>query len=351
MKAQKIRRIAAWILGILTGVWVLSLLFPILLPFLIGLGLALCVQKPIGFVVSRLRLPRWAASFVCVLGLLALLAGAAALICRTVCRELSSFLRELPALLSALAEPLSELETKLYSLADRLPDGIGTGLHAGIKSFFASGALLGSKLYETLFTFASGFLGRLPDLLLFVITTVLSAFMFSCELPKLSGWVRKKLPPGWAEKADVFRQRLKTTMGGWLIAQAKLMGVTFLIVTLGLMLLGVRYPLLFALLITVIDALPVFGTGTILIPWSLVSFLRGDSRCGVGFLVLYAAAALTRQTLEPRLVGRQIGLEPVVTLVALYAGYKTVGVLGMVLFPVCAILLKQFYDHAGLQKG
>lgn len=351
MKAQKIRRIAAWILGILTGVWVLSLLFPILLPFLIGLGLALCVQKPIGFVVSRLRLPRWAASFVCVLGLLALLAGAAALLCRTVCRELSSFLRELPALLSALAEPLSELETKLYSLADRLPDGIGTGLHAGLKSFFASGALLGSKLYEALFTFASGFLGRLPDLLLFVITTVLSAFMLSCELPKLSEWVRKKLPNGWAEKAELLGQRLRSTMGGWLIAQAKLMGVTFLIVTLGLMLLGVRYPLLFALLITVIDALPVFGTGTILIPWSLVSFLRGDNRCGIGFLVLYAAAALTRQTLEPRLVGRQIGLEPVVTLVALYAGYKTVGVLGMVLFPVCAILLKQFYDHAGLQKG
>ena len=351
MKAQKIRRIAVWILGILFGIWVLTLLFPILLPFIIGLGLALCVQKPITFTSERMGLPRWAGSFVCVLGLLAAIIGALALACRTVCTELSGFLRELPALLSALAPTLSELETKLYALADRLPDGIGTGLHAGLKSFFESGAGIGGKLYEALFTFASGFLGRLPDLLLFLITTVLSAFMLSCELPKLRDRLERKLPPVWTEKAKAALLRLRKTLGGWLIAQAKLMGITFLILTLGLMLLNVRYPLLFALLITAIDALPVFGTGTILIPWSLVTFLRGNTRCGVGFLVLYAVAALTRQTLEPRLVGRQIGLNPVVTLVALYAGYKVIGVLGMIVFPVCAILLKQFYDHAGLQKN
>lgn len=90
-------------------------------------------------------------------------------------------------------------------------------------------------------------------------------------------------------------------------AQGKLMGVTFLILTAGFLLLGVDYALLLALLTTVIDALPVFGTGTVLLPWSLLEFVRGNARRGVGFLLLYAAAALTRQALEPRLLGGQIG--------------------------------------------
>lgn len=92
------------------------------------------------------------------------------------------------------------------------------------------------------------------------------------------------------------------------------MGVTFLILTAGFFFLRVEYALLFALLITIIDALPVFGTGTVLIPWSMAQFLRGDTRCGVGLLLLYAVAALTRQALEPRLLGGSLGLPPVVTL-------------------------------------
>ena len=89
----------------------------------------------------------------------------------------------------------------------------------------------------------------------------------------------------------------------------------------------------------------------LLIPWSLLEFLHGNTTSGIGFLILYAVAALTRQTLEPRLVGQQIGLPPVVTLFALYAGYKTIGVPGMILFPISAVLLKQLWDHSGLQKS
>ena len=108
-------------------------------------------------------------------------------------------------------------------------------------------------------------------------------------------------------------------------------------------------PLLAALVITVVDALPVFGTGTILIPWALVLFLRGQTKTGVGLVVLYGAAALSRQALEPRLVGKQVGLNPVLTLLALYTGYRLLGVGGMIVFPITAMLLKQIWDHSGLQ--
>ena len=98
-----------------------------------------------------------------------------------------------------------------------------------------------------------------------------------------------------------------------------------------------------------IDALPVFGTGTILIPWALALFLQGETKTGIGLVILYGAAALSRQALEPRLVGKQVGLNPVLTLLALYTGYRLLGVGGMIVFPIAAMLFKQLWDHSGLQ--
>ena len=97
--------------------------------------------------------------------------------------------------------------------------------------------------------------------------------------------------------------------------------------------LGVDYPLLFGLIVALVDALPVFGTGTILIPWSLTQFLQNDLRRGIGLLVLYGVAALSRQALEPRLVGKQVGLHPLLTLLALYTGFRAAGVAGMIPLP------------------
>ena len=192
-------------------------------------------------------------------------------------------------------------------------------------------------------------IGRLPDAVLFTVTAVLSSFMLSGELPAIRTWLQKLARPEWLENLQRLGGHVRTTLGGWLRAQLKLMGITFLILNVGLLVLRVRYPLLAALVITVVDALPVFGTGTILIPWALVLFLRGQTKTGVGLVVLYGAAALSRQALEPRLVGKQVGLNPVLTLLALYTGYRLLGVGGMIVFPITAMLLKQIWDHSGLQ--
>ena len=120
-------------------------------------------------------------------------------------------------------------------------------------------------------------------------------------------------------------------------AQMKLLGITYLLLTLGLFLLGVEYAPVWALAVAAVDALPILGTGTILVPWSLVCLLRQERAKALGLLGLYAAAALSRSFLEPRLVGRQLGLDPLVTLIALYTGFRLWGLLGMFLMPMLAI--------------
>ena len=350
MKNKKIWKIVLTVLGCALGAWVFGTLFlPVLLPFLIGLAVCLAAERPVQLLQTRARLPRWLASGLCVLLLFLLLSTGLFFLCRLVCGEAADLARQLPQLAEGLAPLVLQLKKRLLTLAQKLPDGLGTGLRAGVEEFFRSGAGVGAKLYERLFSWASGVIGRLPDAILFAATAVLSSFMLSGELPAIRGWLQRVLRPAWTERLRTLGGHVRATLGGWLKAQLKLMGITFLILNVGLLLLRVRYPMLGALAITLVDALPVFGTGTILIPWALALFIRGETRRGIGLVILYGAAALSRQALEPRLVGKQVGLAPVLALLALYAGYRLLGVGGMIVFPLAAMLFKQLWDHSGLR--
>ena len=94
------------------------------------------------------------------------------------------------------------------------------------------------------------------------------------------------------------------------------------------------------------DALPIFGAGTILIPWSILLFLQGNSASALTLAITYALCAISRAVLEPRFLGKQIGLPAILTLLALYSGYRFFGFVGMLLLPIAAMLGKQFYDLA-----
>ena len=350
MKSRKIWKTVLIGLGCALGAWAFgALLLPVLLPFFIGLAVSLLAEKPVQLLQTRAHIPRPLASGLCVLLLFGILFGGLFFLCRLLCSEAADLARQLPRLAENLAPLFERLKERLLALAEKLPDGLGTGLRAGVEEFFRSGAGFGTKLYETLFSWASGVIGRLPDAVLFAVTAILSSFMLSGELPAIRGWLRRTVRPAWLEKLRTLGGHVRTTLGGWLRAQLKLMGITFLILNAGLLLLRVRYPVLAALVITVVDALPVFGTGTILIPWALALFLQGEMKTGVGLVILYGAAALSRQALEPRLVGKQVGLNPVLTLLALYTGYRLLGVGGMIVFPIAAMLFKQLWDHSGLQ--
>ena len=135
--------------------------------------------------------------------------------------------------------------------------------------------------------------------------------------------------------------RLRRTVGLWLTAQVKLTGVTFAIVTAGFLLLRMEHWLLWAAVTAVVDAIPLLGTGTVLVPMVLFCLLKGERVRALGLLGLYVTAMLTRSALEPKLVGRQLGLNPLVTLMALYAGFRIWGVPGMILSPILAVTAVQ----------
>lgn len=325
------------LLTVFLGSWLfIRYLLPIFLPFLLGGGLALAAEPAVKFLCSRFRLSRGAAAGIGVtmtfvmLVLILLLLGALLL------RELSGLSHILPQAQQMIQTGLTSLQDFLLNLANRAPEGLAGMLTQSVLELFSGGAALLSRITDKLLGIASGVLGRIPDSALGFGTGLISSFMISAKLPRIRAFISQRIPISWKNRIFPAMAAAKKTVCSYLLAQFKLMGVTFLIVGAGLLLLGIRLAPLWASLIAAVDAVPLLGTGTVMLPWTFVCFLQGDHVRAIGLLGIYAAAAVTRSVLEPRLIGRQMGIDPLLTLVALYLGYRLWGVFGMLLAPMAA---------------
>ena len=154
---------------------------------------------------------------------------------------------------------------------------------------------------------------------------------------------RLQSPPegSWLARVLPRLRRIRHALWCWLKAQGKLSCISFLILLAGLLLLGIPWAPLWAFLIALVDAVPLLGTGTVLIPWALVSLLQARPVEALGLFAIYLTAALTRSVMEPRLVGKQLGLDPLITLGAIYAGYRFWGFGGILLAPILCVVVKE----------
>lgn len=345
---RKALTLIAVILGIFLAI---QYLLPLFLPFLLGAGLALAAEPMVHFFCRRLHMPRSVAAGIGVSTAFSFLALLVLLLCGLIIRELRVLAGILPGMEDTILAGMGSLSGWLLELVQRAPESIRALLTRNVTDFFSSGSALLERVTNYLLHLASGILSHVPDSALLLGTGIISSFMISAKLPKIRAFLRNRLPVKRFQPVLAVLSRLKTALGGWLKAQLKLSGVTFLILTVGFFALGVSYAPLWALMAALVDAFPVLGTGTVLIPWSLVSFLQGDHIRAFGLLGLYAAVALTRSVLEPRLVGKQLGLDPLVTLAALYTGYRLWGLGGMLLAPMLAVVIAQFFPPAQQEPG
>lgn len=310
---------------------------PLCFPFLLGMGLALLAEPVVRFFCRRLRFPRPVAAAI---GVTATFSGVAVLfllLCAFLIRELGILAGILPDLTDTARAGLTLLQSFLLDLVQRLPQSIRPFLVQNVTDLFSGGTALLEKAFRYVLGLAGSILTHVPDSALNLGTGVISAFMISAKLPGIQKWIRNHLPREKLRPILRTLNRMKKAVGCWLMAQIKLAGMTLILLASGLLILRIPYALVWAFVIALVDAVPVLGTGTVLLPWSLILFLQGDNARSIGLLGLYAVISLTRSVLEPKLVGKELGLDPLVTLFALYAGYKLWGIGGMILSPLLAV--------------
>lgn len=329
------------LLGAFLAVWLgIRFLLPLCFPFLLGALLALAAEPMVSFLHKR-RVPRAVCAGIGVSMAFCFLAMLVLILCAFALRELRAVAGVLPDLEDTAKSGITLLQSWLLELASHTPQSVQPLLSENVTSFFSNGTALLDKAIRYVLGLAGSFLSHVPDSALSLGTAVISSFLISARLPKIKAWLEKRLPREKLKPILEGLKRMKNAVGGWLLAQLKLMGVTFVILTLGFVLLRIAYAPLWALVVSLVDALPVLGTGTVLIPWAVICFLQGEAARAIGLLGVYAVITLTRSMLEPKLIGRHLGLDPLVTLMALYAGYKLWGVGGMIFAPLLAVTVMQ----------
>lgn len=318
-----------------------KLLLPIFSPFLFGAVLALLAEPIVSALSGRLRLPRPVSCGIGVSVTFLFLCAIVLTLCAFALRELKRLYGYLPDITLTLRNALTVLQSWLLTLSAKTPEGIRPLLQSRIDTLFSDGTALVDQSVRTLLGAAGNLVSKLPDNALTAATAILSAFMISAKLPHIRAFLKNRIPAMRLQKLSGMGSRVKNALSGWLLAQLKLTGITFTLLTLGFILLRISHPLLMAVLVSAVDAFPILGTGAVLLPWSLLGLLQGDSAQAVGLLGLYITVSLLRSMLEPRLVGRQLGLDPLVTLITLYAGFQLWGIGGMLLAPVLAVTAMQ----------
>ena len=234
---------------------------------------------------------------------------------------------------------ISELPENIQESLEEVQQDIGT----------ITGQAVG-KLSQFTVDKAGSFARNIPSILISIIFSILSAYFFIADRDRILEFGRAHTPQIIQEKWRMMAESFKIVFGGYFKAQFKIMAVIGVILFIGFLILKVRFAILVAALVAFLDMLPFLGTGTVLIPWAVFKLVSGDIRYALGLVILYLVTQLVRRIIEPKLVGDSIGMNPLVTLIFMYIGYRIGGVIGMILaVPVGAIILN-FYK-AGTFDG
>ena len=211
-----------------------------------------------------------------------------------------------------------------------------------------------NKIEEFLTKFLS-YLRLIPNLIIYIIITILATYFITSDKFYILDRMEHHLSKKMVGKLTKHTREITSSLGSYLKAEIILIGISFTVILLGLNILkivgmDIEYPVIMAILIGFVDALPILGTGTIMIPWIIIAFINSNYNMGFSLLGLYIFTIVIRQVLEPKIVSNQIGIHPIFTLIAMYTGFKIIGIIGMLLGPIILIILKNIFAEK-IDKG
>ncbi len=320
-----------------------------ILPFLIAYLAAMLLDCPITWCRDRLGFQRGFSAAVFTVSSVALLGTLLFAVLSTLLTEAYQLLLQAPQWLSTLEQYIAPMQNTFQRFCAACPQELRDLLLSVTGSFGEKATDLLARLSETLLTATAALIRHLPDYLLFFITTVLAIFYTASLFPAIRAFLIRQLSQRWRNLAREVKPQLFSTILKWLRAELTLIGVTFALLLGGFLLLRLRYAFLLALVIALIDALPILGVGTVLLPWAFFCFAGEQILLGIALVALYLIVQLTHSLLEPRLIAAQAGLPSVAALFAMYVGFSILGIPGMILFPLLLLLIKQLHDEGYLR--
>ena len=300
------------------------------MPFLIEFIIAIMVEPAIKFFSRKTKMQRKTSAIIVLIIVFAIIVG-------MLIWGIAALIDEGANLLKFLNDSVGDGYEFVLSLIDKvnfdefqISDEVITMLKNSMTNFLEQA----SKWLSNFLTSMLSIVSSVATVGIYTVITILATYFICADRIYILDQMEHHFPKEWVKKINKNITKITKLLGGYLKAQVILIVINFFLVLIGLFAfdmfgLNVGYPLLMALLIAFSDALPILGSGTVMLPWAVISGMQGDLNLAIALVILYVIITIARQLLEPKVVSNQIGIHPIFTLIAMYTGYKILGILGM----------------------
>lgn len=338
------------LLGLCLVIFLGPRLLHFFMPFVVGWILALLANPLVRFLERRVKLVRRHSSMLIIIAALAIVIGLFYGAGLLVYREMGSFLADAPEIYQSVIAEIGDALQNGRKLAEYFPQNLQPPLLAFSDNLDGLFGKLVSRAAEPTVQIAGHVAKSIPNLLVNMVIIILSSYLFLADRESIMRWLKEHLPAFVFRYIEYMKRDAKGLIGGYFLAQFRIMCVVALILAAGFLVLGVRYGVLLAFLTAILDFLPIFGTGTVLFPWAVVKLFAGEYAYATGLILLYILTQVVRQIIQPKIVGESMGLPPLMTLFLLYLGFKLRGLTGMILAVPVGLVFINFYKYGAFDS-
>lgn len=316
----------------------------IFVPFVVGWIIASIANPVVCWLDKKLKIKKKLGSAIIIVLVIGAVVGLAYLIINWLIGELGNWLSSLPALFQSVSAEFQQISENLNGIFSMLPETLREAGNDFVGNLGNSlGALVG-QLSEPTVSLAGDVAKQIPSIIIGTFVAILSAYFFVADRESFLSWVKEATPKAVYNRLSMAMSHFKHAVGGYFMAQFKIMLVICVILFVGLSLLKVEYAIVLSILIGLLDFLPFFGTGTAFIPWCIYAVLTGDYMRALFLAIIYVITQGVHHMIQPKLVGDEVGLKPLPTLLFIYLGYKLGGFLWMILAVPLGIIVIKMYE-------
>lgn len=327
-------------------------LLGLLLPFIIGFGVAVLLHPVTRIISKKMHIPRKISAVLFVVLFYTAWGFILSWLGIRLFSAIKELLLELPQIYSSMIEPaLNTFFIRMEKLAEGLEPSAAQVIKDLAESLSGSAGAIVSDISSAAIQGISSAVSSVPSLFIAIAFAMISTLFFAIDYDRITEYIRVKSP----SKVNKYIGEIKSFSvyigSKYIRGYALLMLITFVELSIGLTVLGVDRPVLVAALIAIIDILPVIGTGGVVIPWIVIELISSNFSLAIGLIVVYVTITIVRNILEPKIIGEQLGLHPLIMLICMFIGAKVFGFAGMIALPVCVVVLKHLYDHGKFHFG
>ncbi len=326
--------------SILSGaLYLLKLFAPFIIAYLISI-----IANPLADKLQKyLKLPRGITAVLVIVFIVGIAGGIITAIVWRLVSEIKSIYQQFPEIYESMVALIESIEESFADVYKRLSPDLQKAFDTVVNNVETGLAGIINDNYRPVMQGAGNVAKSLPSIFISIIVFILALFFTVSNGHNIKESIIKLFPEKLVQGYSNVKKEIKKYLGGYVRAQLIIMAIAFVIIVTGLTILKVPHAFLIAMGIALLDALPFFGSGAVLLPWSLISFITSDLRMGIGLLIIYLAVIFTRQMVEPKIVSSKIGINPILTLMSMYLGFKIFSIGGMILGPVCLMLVVSLY--------